>query len=53
MPGELTPYDGGLEPDEEYDGLVFADASFADTGLFSPGHRLRRSPCFAFAQLRG
>ena len=25
----------------------------ATTGLFSPGHRLRRSPCFAFAQLRG
>ena len=25
----------------------------AVTGLFSPGHRLRRSPCFAFAQLRG
>ena len=25
----------------------------ARTGLFSPGHRLRRSPCFAFAQLRG
>ena len=25
----------------------------AVTGLFSPGHRLGRSPCFAFAQLRG
>ena len=25
----------------------------ARTGCFSPGHRLRRSPCFAFAQLRG
>ena len=25
----------------------------ASTGVFSPGHRLRRSPCFAFAQLRG
>jgi integrase/recombinase XerD len=25
----------------------------AATGLFSPGHRLRRSSCFAFAQLRG
>jgi site-specific recombinase XerD len=25
----------------------------ASTGLFSPGHRLQRSPCFAFAQLRG
>jgi len=25
----------------------------AATGMFSPGHRLRRSPCFAFAQLRG
>ena len=25
----------------------------AVTGMFSPGHRLRRSPCFAFAQLRG
>jgi integrase len=25
----------------------------AETGMFSPGHRLRRSPCFAFAQLRG
>jgi integrase/recombinase XerD len=22
-------------------------------GMFSPGHRLRRSLCFAFAQLRG
>ena len=30
MPGELTPHEGGLEPDEEYDGLAFADASFAD-----------------------
>jgi hypothetical protein len=25
----------------------------AETGMFSPGHRLRHSPCFAFAQLRG
>jgi len=25
----------------------------AATGMFSPGRRLRRSPCFAFAQLRG
>jgi len=25
----------------------------ADGGMFSPGHRLRRSPCFVFAQLRG
>jgi hypothetical protein len=23
------------------------------TGLFSRGHRLRHSPCLAFAQLRG
>ena len=22
-------------------------------GMFSRGHRLRRSPCFAFAQFRG
>ena len=25
----------------------------AVSGMFSGGHRLRRSPCFAFAQLRG
>ena len=30
MPGQLTPYDGGLDPDEEYDGLAFANASFTD-----------------------
>ncbi len=30
MPGELTPHQGGLEPDEEYDGLKFADTSFTD-----------------------
>ena len=30
MPGELTPPEGGLVPDEEYDGLKFADASFTD-----------------------
>jgi len=33
------------------------NALFADlliyTGLFSPGHRLRRGQCSAFAQLRG
>ena len=30
MAGELTPHEGGLAPDEEYDGYLFADASFAD-----------------------
>ena len=31
----------------------FLFALLAETGMFSRGHRLRRSPCFAFAQLRG
>ena len=31
MAGELTPHEGDLEPDEEYDGALFADASFTDT----------------------
>ena len=31
----------------------FFFALLHETGVFSPGHRLRRSPCFAFAQLRG
>ena len=26
--GELTPHEGGLEPDEEYDGLLFSGVSF-------------------------
>jgi hypothetical protein len=33
--------------------LRFLIHDVAQTGMFSPGHRLRRSPCFAFAQLRG
>ena len=28
--GELTPHEGGLEPDEEYDGLLFSGVSFDD-----------------------
>jgi uncharacterized protein YjbI with pentapeptide repeats len=30
MAGELTPHEGDLEPDEEYDGALFADALFTD-----------------------
>ena len=30
MAGDLTPYQGDLEPDEEYDSLEFDGASFAD-----------------------
>ncbi len=37
-------------PAATYETLI---ALLAVTGMFSPGHRLRRSPCFAFAQLRG
>ena len=33
MAGEPTPHEGDLEPDEEYDGFLFADASFTSTAV--------------------
>lgn len=33
MTGERTRHQGDLEPDEEYDGFLFADASFTSTAV--------------------
>src|SRR6202011_5492433 len=56
MAGELTPHEGGLAPSEEYDGYLFADATFDDadagnghfldcefTGVSFEGGRLRKA----------
>ena len=56
MAGELTPHEGSLEPDEEYDGYLFADTAFGDAhagnchfldcefaGISFDGGRLRKA----------
>jgi hypothetical protein len=64
MAAELTPHEGDLEPDEDYDGYLFSSATFADnaaesclfldcafTNVSFGSGRLRRSK-FTDARLR-